>query len=75
MKSILTFDLPEDKDDHTLAIHGSDFYLAIWDLDQWLRSKLKYGHDYKTVDDALEEAREQLHGFLEDRGVSLDMVA
>lgn len=42
MKAILEFNLPEDQDDHAYAIHGLDALLVISDLEQEIRSKLRY---------------------------------
>jgi hypothetical protein len=42
MKAILEFNLPEDQDDHAYAIHGLDALLVIGDLEQEIRSKLRY---------------------------------
>ena len=56
----ITFNLPDERDEHFLATHGKDFWLALWDMSVEIRSKLKYGHDFKTVDEALEWVREQI---------------
>jgi hypothetical protein len=74
MKAILEFDLPEDNCNHILAVHAMDFALLAWDLDQYLREKLKYGHQFTDADDALEAIREFLHDQLIDRQISLDMI-
>lgn len=42
MKAILEFNLPEEQDDHAYAIHGLDALLVISDLEQEIRSKLRY---------------------------------
>ena len=74
MKATLEFTLPEDRSEHHLAIHASDWWLVAWDLDQWLRSALKHGHNYDSADAALEGARDELHELIAARGVSLDDV-
>ena len=61
MKATLTFNLPEDNDEFTLAQRGREYYSYLWDLDQDLRSWLKHGHQFKSVDEALERIREELH--------------
>ena len=65
MKATITFDLPDERQEHDMAIHGADYHAAIWELDQFLRDALKYGHQYKTADDALEAVRNRLHEELE----------
>ena len=70
MKATLTFDLPEEADEHTLAVNGGKFHSALWQTDQWLRGKLKYGHEYSDADTALQAARNMLHAELSAAGVS-----
>ena len=42
MKAILEFNLPEEQDDHKYALSGVDALLVIDDLENEIRSKLKY---------------------------------
>ena len=42
MKAILEFNLPEEQDDHKYAMSGVDALLVIDDLENEIRSKLKY---------------------------------
>ena len=42
MKAILEFDLPEDQHDHAYALAGVDALLVISDLENEIRSKLRY---------------------------------
>jgi hypothetical protein len=62
MKVILEFNLPEERDEHTLALKGREFWNCLWDLDQKCRNALKHGHSYKTADEVLEMVREFIHG-------------
>lgn len=61
MKAILEFNLPEDRDDFTLAQRGPDYFSFLWDLDQDLRSWQKYGHEFKSVNEVIEHIRDNLH--------------
>ena len=45
MKAILEFNLPEDQEQYDIANNASRMYLALWDIKQLLRSKLKYNPD------------------------------
>ena len=74
MKAKLEFNLPEESNEHRLAIHGQDWALVAWDLEQKLRDYLKYGHKIKTADDALAEIRSKLHNLMEEHGVGFDMI-
>ena len=67
MKATLTFDLPEEQTEHQMAVQAWAAHAVIDDIDQWLRGKIKYGHEFKTADDALEQCRQELHGIINDR--------
>ena len=43
MKAILEFNLPEEEEQFNVASKGMDWALIVWELDQNLRNKLKYG--------------------------------
>ena len=74
-KAILTFDLPEDKYEHLIAVHAMDWALVAHALDQYLRNRLKYEEGlHEAADKALEETRDQLYRIMDDYGVSLDMI-
>jgi hypothetical protein len=72
-KATITFTLPEEQQDFHDAVHASDYKLVLWDLDQKLRSEIKYNDklDHKT-ETAYQTVRDMLHGYLDDYGVSLD---
>ena len=42
MKAILEFNLPEDKQEFNLATKASDWWYVCWQMDQYLRKRLKY---------------------------------
>lgn len=42
MKALLEFNLPEDQDDHAYALAGLDALLVINELENEIRSKLRY---------------------------------
>lgn len=73
MKATLTFDLPEEKSDLLVCLKGNSYLVALWDLDQWLRRKCKYG-DNKPVGegDFAEEVQTQLRKEMECHGCSLE---
>ncbi len=74
MKAILEFDLPEDNGQYVVTAHAMDFALVCWDIDQFLRDKLKYGNTFTTADEALEKTRETLHELLYNYNINLDMI-
>jgi hypothetical protein len=68
----LTFILPEEADDLDLARKGSDWRIVVDDMDGYLRGRLKYEEGlHEKADKALDAARQRLHEFLSERGLSL----
>jgi hypothetical protein len=67
----LTFQLPEEADDLDLARKGSDWRIVVEDLDAYLRGRLKHEDLAPDADKALDEARQRLHEFVAERGLSL----
>ena len=59
MKAILEFNLPEDQPEFNNAIKGKDWKHVCWQMDQYLRKRVKY-------DDGLTE--EQLEVYEDMRG-------
>jgi len=69
MEAILKFNLPEDKEEFDAASNGTDWALVVWEIDQLLRKKLKYGDLLPNTRAELEEIRETLDGMLIERGL------
>jgi hypothetical protein len=72
-KVTLEFDPFEDREEMESAINGWKWKILVWDLDQHLRSELKYntkitGEAYE----ALEKIRERLHELKNENGLTLD---
>jgi len=75
MKAVLKFKLPEERDEHHLAIHGGDYYLCLWDLDQNLRSQIKYSESWSDKQiEVFELVRKDLYEIMQIRTVSFDDV-
>ena len=75
-EGILKYNLPEERNEFNVALHGLDFYLALMDVDNELRNILKHDVETKleTPEDALEYVRELIREKMNDRSVSFDMV-
>lgn len=67
--AILTFSLPEESEEHLCAVNAFKWKSVVCGLDNYLREQLKYGHSFKTPDEALEKTRQALFGVLEDEGL------
>jgi hypothetical protein len=74
MKAIIEFELPEDQEEYEKANNASKMYLALWDIKQLLRSKLKYNPD--GLDDEQLEQWEVMRGeffdILDNNDLKLD---
>lgn len=70
----LTFNLPEEQSDFKLASNASSWYLVAWDIDQYLRDKIKYPEDTKSDDyyEALEQVRKEFWDIMTHRGLDFD---
>lgn len=68
-KATLQFDLPEERIEFKQATEAGSLASAIWDMDQWLRSKIKY-EDCNE----LQCVRDQLYQILDDHGINIDEI-
>jgi hypothetical protein len=72
-KVILEFDPFEDKYEMESALNGAKWRGLLWDLDQYLRSELKYNDKLnEEAYDAVEKIREKLHELKNDEGLTLE---
>ena len=67
MKAILEFDLPEDKEDFEVASKAMDWSILAWDIDQFIRNKIKYEQDREGV---LQLVRNELNFQMEEKGLT-----
>lgn len=73
MRAVLVFKLPQEDGEFRCAVSGSLWEAVAWEMDQYLRGKLKYGHTYDSVDDALEDVREHLRQTMDDHSLVFDL--
>ena len=71
MKAILEFNLPEDQREFEIANQSKDMLCIIGNLEDALRSYLKYGHEFKTPEEALQAIRTRLHEEVNIRRVNI----
>ena len=75
MKAILEFNLPEDKQDFNLATKASDWWYVCWQMDQYLRKKIKYDETLsEEVRNTYEDVRGELWGMMGESNISFDEV-
>ena len=56
-----------DRNEALQIMKATSYLIALWDLDQWLRSEIKYSgkEEYQPV-------RDELYNILQSNGISLD---
>ena len=72
MEAILKFDLPEDKEDFEVASKAMDWSILAWDIEQYIRNRLKYQTeklDTSSAHEELEILRKELHDLMEESGL------
>ena len=74
MKATLEFKLPEEDCEFKTASNAMHWALAVSEIDRELRNKIKYGHEFKTPEEALQWCRDLLNSILEMSNLSLDML-
>jgi hypothetical protein len=72
MIATLTFNLPEETEEHQAAIDGQKWKIAMHDLDRHFRDKLKYGHPFLSADEVFEFARQSIYEILTAEALALD---
>lgn len=72
MEAILKFSLPEEESEHRLALAGSSAHDVLWRFDQHLRNRIKHEELPEKVMEELEELRNLLHIWCDERRVFLD---
>ena len=73
MKATLVFSLPDEHQEYAVANKGFDLSMIIWDLDQWLRSELKYRESLtQEQGDVYEAVRDKLREIMSEHGLTFD---
>lgn len=69
----LKFKLPDETAEFRAATQGAELKAILWDVDQYLRAKIKHGYDVpEEKREVYEELRELIRTELTDRNISLD---
>ena len=67
MKATLEYNLPEDRDDFNYATNGFNYYMALVEMDQWLRAEYKYNDKEEMY-----EVREKLREIILENNVKIE---
>ena len=73
MEAILKFNLPDEQPEFDNAVNGWKWSIVTWELDQHLRSQIKYNdklteEQYNTT----QEIRDKLWDILKEKNLSFD---
>ena len=66
MEGLIKFNLPEDQEQFNVATKAMDWALLAWDIDQFIRNKIKYDQDRDGV---LQLVRNELNFQMEEKGL------
>lgn len=66
MKAVLEFNLPEDQEQFDFANNGYNYYMALIEMDQWLRSEYKYNGN-----EPMFEVRQKLNEIINENNVKI----
>ena len=71
MEAILKFNLlnEEDKSAFIVATKAMDWAMLVWDIDQYIRNKLKYYTTIKSGEEELELLRKELINMMENNAL------
>ena len=73
MKAKLEFSLPEDQDEFTLATKGSLYYCCLFDIAEYIRSRIK-NEESETKLIVLSEVQQEFFNILDSFNVNLEEV-
>lgn len=69
MKATLSFSLPEEAEEHQIALNGHKYLAVLQDIDRALRDLIKHGDDPEATRAGW--ARDLLHRTLEENDVRI----
>lgn len=75
MKATLEFTLPDERSDHQDAVDGTRWRMVVWDIDQYLRNRIKYEELPEPVVKVLQELRDTIRERLGDNNLKLEMIS
>jgi hypothetical protein len=71
MKATLEFNLPEEREEHQVALDGQKWAGIACGMNEQLRSWMKHGHGFANAEQALDETRKLLLQSIENEGLTL----
>lgn len=71
MEATIKFNLPEEEEAFKLAISAENLSRTIWEMDQWLRSQIKYNNLTEQEYEIYEKVREEFHNIMSKNEVTV----
>jgi hypothetical protein len=72
MKATLTFNLPEDNEEFNRAVKSADYYVCLFDFNQFIRRELKYNEQLSDIERSIfETIKEEFNGILTENGIEI----
>lgn len=71
MKALLEFELPVDSEALRDAQHGSEWRMALIEVNEYLRGEVKHGNHTAEELAVFDKVRDVIYKTLEDRGLDL----
>jgi hypothetical protein len=71
MKAMLRFTLPEESEEHQLALDGWKWRIVAEEMDNFLRNKLKYEDLTEEDDEIYQSVRDELQSLIDNQGLAL----
>lgn len=73
MIGIIKYDLIEERKEFEVAFKASNYKSALWDIDQYLRSELKYSELSEEEYKAFSRIRKKVWDIASDNEVQIDL--
>lgn len=67
-QGILKFELPEEREEFETAQKAGSWASFAFEIDQWLRSKIKYQENQQTT---YQDIRDELHRLLDEHDLNI----
>lgn len=68
----ISFQLPEQSEEHRLAVNGSAYHAVLYKLEMWLRDRIFDGTTHPIRKDEAELVRDWLYELLAEENVRLE---
>ena len=70
-KVTLSYTLPEEREEYAITMAAGDYYAVLFDLDNFLRSKLKYEELTESDEAVYRDVRRKLNDLISEYNVEI----